>query len=127
MTSHYARCSVKGSFDSVLDAVSVTFGSIYVRRLGRLDGLAKAIVLGEHYFFRTGGDAAVLIVVEERSQTDTRVEIISWAGGEGMFSISKCAHSSYVQDVINALADSGFELAVEEEISYFDRSKTPTV
>ena len=126
MTSHYARCSVKGSFDSVLDAMSVTFGGIYVRRLGKLDGLAKAIVLGEHYFFRTGGDAAVLIVIEERSQTETRVEIISWAGGEGMFSISKGAHDSYVHDVINALADSGFGVMVEEEISYFDRSKTPS-
>ena len=118
---------MKGSFESILNAMSVTFGSIYVRRLGKLDGLAKAIVLGEHYFFRTSSDAAVLIVVEERSQAETRVEIIPWAGGEGMFSISKGAHSSYVQDVINALADLGFDLAVEEEISYFDRSKTPSV
>jgi hypothetical protein len=61
------------------------------------------------------------------SARETRVEIISWTGREGMFSISKGAHSSYVQDVINALADSGFGVAVEEEISCFDRSKMPSV
>jgi hypothetical protein len=54
------------------------------------------LILGEQYFFRTGGDAAVLILLEERLEGETRVEIISWAGGEGLFSISKGAHAAYV-------------------------------
>jgi hypothetical protein len=92
---------------------------------GKTDGREKGMVLGEHYFFRTGSDATVLIILEEKSATETRIEIISWAGGGGMFSISKGAHLDYVHDVRDSLVNSGFKVTVEEEISYFDSTKSP--
>jgi hypothetical protein len=121
------RCRVKGAFGSVFGVACTAFGDIHARRLGKTDGRERGMVLGEHYFFRTGSDAAVLIILEERSATETRVEIISWAGGEGMFSISQGAHSDYVQDVRDGLANSGFEITVEEEIDYFDKTKSPNL
>lgn len=127
MTSHYMRCSIKGSFENVFGAACMAFGNIYAKRLGKTDGLAKAVILGEHYFFRTGSDAAVLIILEERSTVETVVEIVSWAGGEGMFSISKGTHFDYVHDVRDGLTNSGFEIMVEEEIEYFDRTKSPNI
>lgn len=62
MTSHYMRCAVKDIFSKVFDAMSLAFGDIHVRHLGKINGLEKGIVLGEHYFFRTGSDAAVIII-----------------------------------------------------------------
>lgn len=123
MTSHYVCCIVKGSFDAVFNAIGDSFGNIYARKLGKLGEPRFGIILGEHYFFRVENDAAVLIVLKELSSDETKVEIVSCAGGHGLLSISQGAHADYVHDVEKLLADSGFEVQLENEIDYFDREK----
>jgi hypothetical protein len=117
------RCLVKGSFAGVFEALSEAFGNIYARKFGKVEGNVSGIVLGEHYFFRVENAAAVLITVEEASYSETRVEIISCAGGHGLLDLSYGAHSDYVRNVMNFIQHSGFGVTVEEEISYFGRKR----
>ena len=102
------------------------FGDIHSRRFVEGDYKKKGLVLGEEYFFLAGSDAAILIIVEERSPTETKVEAISYAGGKGLTSVSYGAHSDYAHEVKMSLTNSGFETPVEEEISYFDCTKSPS-
>jgi hypothetical protein len=118
------RCAVKGSFEMIFGALDERFGNIYSRKFSKTGEPTGGIVLGEQYFFRVGSDAAILITLEKLSASDTRIEVISWAGGKGFFSISYGAHSDFVHDVCDFLSESGFEIMVEEEISYFDRTKS---
>jgi len=122
MTSHYMRCNVKASLDRVFEVLSGGFGNVYSKKLSKDKDSSSAMVLGEQYFFRVNSDVAVLMILEERSSTDTQVEIISCAGGAGVLEISYSAHAAYVHDVKNLLSRSGFEVEVGEEISYFGRS-----
>jgi len=121
------RCAVKGSFETVFEALGERFGNIYCRKFSKAGETTSGIVLGEQYFFRVESDAAILVTLEKLSASETRVEVISWAGGKGLFSISYGAHSDFVHDVCDFLAESGFEIMIEEEISYFDGTKSPSV
>jgi len=122
MTSHYVRLIIKARFDDVFESLSRAFGNIYSKRIQKGGGLQAGIILGEEYFFRVNSDVAVLIILDEHMTNETCAEIISCAGGSGLLGISYAAHSSYVHDVLNHLRHYGFEVIVEEEISYFGRS-----
>jgi len=116
-------CVVKASFGSVFDVLSQAFGNIYAKKYGKPSESLVGIILGEKYFFRVESDAAILMILKELPSDETKVEIISCAGGHGLLSISYSAHSDYVHDVKNFLTNSGFKIEHEEEISYFDREK----
>jgi peroxiredoxin family protein len=60
--------------------------------------------------------------LEQASDNETKVEIIACAAGKGLMGISYGAHDSYVHSVEDFLANSGFSIEVEKEISYFDRN-----
>jgi hypothetical protein len=122
MTSHYLRCNVKSPFENVFQALSAEFGDIYARKFGKSGESLKGVILGEHYFFRVENDAALLITLEQASDNETKVEIIACAAGKGLMGISYGAHDSYVHSVEDFLANSGFSIEVEKEISYFDRN-----
>lgn len=64
---------------------------------------------------------AVLVILEEHLPTETRLQIISCAGGG--------AHSAYVHKVRDVLSESGFKIENEKEIPYFNEStpETPQV
>jgi len=122
MTSHYLRCNVKSPFKNVFQALKSEFGDIYAREFGKPGESLTGIILGEHYFFRVENDAALLITLEEVGNAETKVEIISCAAGKGLLGITYGAHDSYVHTVEDFLANSGFTVEVEQEISYFDRN-----
>jgi len=123
MTSHYLTCIAAGQFERIFEDVGAAFGNTYARRHGKAGESNIGIILGEHFFFRTKSDAAVLIVLKELSPNDTRIEIISWAGGHGLLSVSYGAHADYVHDVRKFFVDSGYSIRDVEEIDYFDREK----
>ena len=122
MTSHYLRCNVKSPFENIFQALSAEFGDIYARKFGKSGESLKGVILGEHYFFRVENDAALLVTLEQASDNETKVEIIACAAGKGLMEISYGAHDSYVHSVEDFLANSGFSVEVEKEISYFDRN-----
>ena len=84
MTSHYLRCNVGGSFESVFQTLSAEFGDIYSRKLGKPRESLRGVILGEHYFFRIENNAAMLVTLEEVSDNETRAEIIACAAGHGL-------------------------------------------
>ena len=122
MTSHYLRCTVKSSFESVFQALSGEFGDIYAREFRESGESLKGVILGEHYFFRVENDAALLVTMEQTSDNEIRVEIIACAAGQGLMGVSYGAHDSYVHSVEDFPVRSGFSVQVEKEISYFDRN-----
>ena len=124
LTSHYLRCTVEDSFESVSKALEDSFGNVYSRKLSGDLGQRKELILGEEYFFRVNSDVAVLIVLEERSSHETEIEIISCAGGAGMLEISYSAHSAYAHKVKEVLQTSGFKVELREEISNFSRNSS---
>jgi predicted component of type VI protein secretion system len=100
------------------------FETVYARRFGETGESPSGIVLGEHYFFKAENDAVVLIMLDSLSPGETKVGIISCAGGNGLLEVSCGAHSAYVSDVKNYLTDSGFDVLIEEEIPYFCESSS---
>ena len=126
MTSHYVCCVVKERFERVFESLSGVFGNIYSRRMRKSDGFLFGVILGEKYFLRVRSDVAISIIVEGYATDETRVEVVSCAGGTGLLGISYGAHSAYVHDVINYLKDSGLEVTVEREIPYFSEESTET-
>ena len=122
MTSHYLRCTVKSSFESVFQALSGEFGDIYAREFRESGESLKGVILGEHYFFRVENDAALMVTLEQISDDEIRVEIIACAAGQGLMGISYGAHDSFVHSVEDFLARSGFSAVIEKEISYFNRN-----
>jgi len=84
MTSHYLRCTAKGSFEDIFQLLSMEFGNVYAKKFGTMGESSKGIVFGEQYFFRVSNDAALLITLEEISIGETRLEIIACAAGKGL-------------------------------------------
>jgi len=119
LTSHYLGCVVKGSFETVFEALSKAFGNVYSKKFGRVKQSLVGIILGEQFFFRVSSDVAVLIILKELSSDETKIEVVSCAGGKGLLSISYAAHSAYVHDVKNFLAKSGFKMESVKEVPYF--------
>jgi hypothetical protein len=81
MTSHYMRCTVRSTFETVF---------------GFLSQDSATYTLGNSVRLRAR-------------------------------SISYGVHSAFVHDVRNFLEKSGLEVIVEEEISYFDRTKNVNI
>lgn len=115
---------MKDGFDRVFEALSNQFGGLYARKFYSSGELPRGVILDEHYFFRVSNDAALLITLEEVSAGETRVELIACAAGAGLMDLSYGAHDSYVQMAKDYLTQSGFQLEVEKEINYFDRSSS---
>jgi hypothetical protein len=84
VTSHYARCLVRNSFESVFDALSQGFGNIHARKLSISGQLQAAIILGEKYFFRNESDAAVSIILEQLPSGEAVIEVVAYAGASGL-------------------------------------------
>jgi len=122
MTSHYMGCIVKSSFETVFSALNKTFGNICSREFGAAHQRV-GVVLGERWFLRVNSDVAVLIILKELSTYETKIEIISCAGGSGFLSVSYWAHKAYVHDVKNFLTDSRFKIESIEETSYFEEQE----
>jgi len=125
MTSHYLSGIVKSSFETVFEAVGKAFGNVYINKFGETGKSRIGLVLGEEFFLRVSSDVAVLIILNELSPDETNIEVISCAGGKGVFSISYAAHKAYVHDVRNFLTNSGFKIDSEKEIPHFERYTTP--
>lgn len=87
MTSHYLRCTAKGSFEDIFQRLSMKFGNVYAKKFGTMGESLKGIIFGEQYFFRVSNDAALLITLEEISIGETRLEIIACAAGKGLLGI----------------------------------------
>lgn len=122
MTSHYMSYVVKSPFKQVFNALVKAFGNIYSKKFGNAKQSNIGIIIGEQWFFRVNSDVAVQIILEELSSNETKIEVISCAGGAGWLSISYNAHSSYVHDVRNFLGNSAFKIESEKEIPYFSNS-----
>jgi len=119
LTSHYAKCIVEASFDSVFESLRQEFGNIYSRQFTSSDGRNMGIILGEQYFFRVNSDVAVVIILQFADKDTTFLDIISCAGGTGMLEISYATHKSYVSDVKKHLKNRNFTFKVEEETPYY--------
>lgn len=119
MTSHYMSFVVKNPFEQVFNALAKAFGNIHSKKFGTVKQPCIGIILGEQWFFRVNSDVAVQIILEELSPCETKIEVISCAGGAGWLSISYSAHSAYVHNVRNFLKDSAFKIETEKEIPYF--------
>jgi len=63
----------------------------------------------EKFYFRTSSSAALTIMASE-SNGVTDVEVVSLAGGEGLFNISWGANKDFAQKIIEALQRVGFEI-----------------
>ncbi|MGB9714377.1 MAG: hypothetical protein ACPLZC_05290 [Candidatus Bathyarchaeales archaeon] len=119
MSSHYIKCVVKSSFENVFGVLSKAFGNVYAKKFDGSREPSKGIVLGEEYFLRVNSDVAILIILEELSAEETQAEVISCAGGAGLFNISYNAHSAYTHKVRDFLTSSGFQIEIKDEIPYF--------
>ncbi len=119
VSSHYLKCVVKGSFESIFKALSQSFGNVYVKKFDAGVKQPKGIILSEEYFFRVNSDVALFILLEERSTGEVEIEITSCVGGTGLLEISYSAHSAYAHKVKDFLVSSGFKIEVKEEIPYF--------
>jgi len=113
---------VKSPFTDVFHALSDYFGDIYARKFGKKGKMRMGIVFGEEYFFRSTSTAAILVILEEHSPTETKLQIISCAGGSGLLGLSSGAHSAYVHKVKDVLLECGFRIENEKEAPYFSRS-----
>jgi predicted component of type VI protein secretion system len=113
---------VNGPFDKVFQELGTEFGDIYAKKFGKAGEPSTGVILGEHFFFRVKNDAALLITLEEITGTETKLEIIACAAGEGLLGITYGAHDSYVHTVEDFLTKQGLTVQVEQETSYFDRS-----
>ena len=118
MTSHYVECTVKSSFTDVFRVLSDSFGNVYARKFGKKE-VRIGVVLGEENFLRFISDAAILITAEEHSLQETRLQIISCAGGpgSGLYDDSNRAHSAYIQKVKSTLLERGFRIEKEKSRS----------
>jgi len=116
MTSHYMECTVRSPFTDVFRVLSDSFGNVYARKFGKKGGVRIGVILGEEHFFRIASDATILITAEEHSLKETKLQVISCAGGASrlMFDASYGAHSAYVQKVIDALLERGFRIEKEK-------------
>ncbi|MEM2202443.1 MAG: hypothetical protein QXL38_01735 [Candidatus Bathyarchaeia archaeon] len=118
MSSHYLKCIVNGSFETVFEALKKAFGNVFAKRLDD-GGKTRGIILGEQFFFRVSSDVAILILLEKLSDREVELEIISCAGGVGLLGISYNAHGAYVHQVEDFLKNSGYSLYVEKEVPCF--------
>jgi hypothetical protein len=112
-------CRVSGSFDQIAQNLKDKFGNVHNERWSTSDGRV-AVSLGESYFFRSGSDAAILMILKEVSVSETNLEIISCAGASGLAGWSLGAESSYVHEISKSLQKSGFIVEVIKEINYYD-------
>jgi hypothetical protein len=108
-------CNVSGPFEKIFELLSTRFANVHKELLNTAGG-RTAVFLGESYFFRTGSDAAVMMILKENSQGQNSLEIISCAGGTGFLQISWGTHDSFVNEVKDILVNSGFKVGVVEEI-----------
>jgi len=121
MSSHYLSCFVSAPFTKVFEALEKRFGNIYAKRFSPTSVHEVGVILGEQYFFRVNSDVAVTIVLEALDAEQTKIEVISSAGGTGWLAVSYNAHGAFVRDVRNFLIENGFNLENENEVSYFGR------
>jgi hypothetical protein len=119
LTSHYAKCAIYASFDSVFESLQKRFGNVYSNRFTFNDYHSVGVILGEQFFFRVKSDAAITLILQNTSKDKTVLEIISCAGGTGMLEISYGAHKAYVSDVIKYLESNNITITVDEEIPYY--------
>lgn len=123
MTSHYMLCKISNPFDQTFQYLSKYFGNIHSEQLNlNFQAGKSAVILGESYFVRTNGAAAVLMILKEENASTTCLEIISCAGASGILDISLGAHSSYVHQIRDSLQRAGFTVEVIKEIPNYTSS-----
>ncbi len=124
-SAHYARVLVHAPFADLYRGFARRHGNCFRRCLRLEDGRLLGIILGEKFFFRTSSTASIMVILEERDRARTVAEIISHAGGKGIFDISYAAHTDYVHEVLSDIREMGFRYELLEEIDYFEPGKAP--
>jgi len=124
MTGHMIRLEIESSFDKVFKNLAYKFCKIYYN-IFKLNDKRIGIMLDEKWFLRTGSVAGLAIIIEELSDLKVRIEIISFAGGEGLLNISWGSHKSYCHDVLNHIKKAGFKILKIDEIDYLDTNRLP--
>jgi len=126
LVGHFVRVVVYGDFSKVFTSLVSEFGNIFYYALFGRNGRRVGILLGEKMFFwRTGSDVGLFVLVEEVNDRECELIILSYAGGSGIWHISWGAHPRYVKDVLYFLRRSGYSYDVISEIDYFDSKKIP--
>ncbi len=121
MTSHYMLCRVGGSFEQVAQYLGKYFGNIHNEQWRTTEG-RTAVFLGESYFIRANGDAAVLMILKEADASECHLELISWAGATGILELSWGAHGAYVNRIRDSLKRAGIKVEVLKEIADYEAS-----
>ncbi len=124
MAGHLAIVEVNAEFNKVFKDLIYEFGNTYYNVFDSSDKKI-GIILGEKWFLRTNSSTGIAIIIEELSEVTTRIEIVSYAGGEGFLNISWGAHKSYVRDVIYFLKRRGYSVSILKEIDYLDKTRIP--
>jgi len=126
MSGHLIRLIVNSDFRRVFKALFNRFGNVYGDAHIKENGNHLGIIVGEEFFFRVGSYVALIILLEEIGESQVKVDIISYAGGEGLLGISWGAHNKYSGNVVHFLKRRGFTFIKQAEIDYLDSSKLPS-
>jgi len=124
MAGHMIRIEVFMDFNRLFRLLSEEFGKIYYTAF-KCAGRKIGFILGEKFYFSTGSVAALGIIIEEEESGKQKVDLISFAGGAGIFKISFETHISYVRDVLIFLENNGVEFHELMEIDYMSSKKLP--
>jgi hypothetical protein len=122
VTSHYLLCKLSGSYEQVAQYLGKYFGNIHSEQWQAPTGRV-AVFLGESYFIRANGNAAVLMILKEAGASECNLELISWAGATGILELSWGAHGAYVNRIRDSLKRAGFNVEVLKEIHDYDASQ----
>jgi hypothetical protein len=114
-------CKVSGSFEQLSQYLGKYFGNIHNEQWRTTEG-RTAVFLGESYFIRANGDAAILMILKEAGESECHLELISWAGATGILELSWGAHGAYVNRIRDSLKHAGMKVEVLKEIPDYEAS-----
>jgi len=119
------RIIAYSDFNKIFRILVGEFGQIYYNLFNQNEVRKVGVILGEKYFLRTGSFAAIAILLEEIGENKCQLDIISYAGGEGLLDLSYGSHPSYVQDVLRFLRRNNITYEKVMEINYMSSRKIP--
>jgi len=78
---------VSSSFEALAKNLGDHCGNVQNEYWSTSEG-RTAVILGESYFFRTNGNAAILMILKEVGASETNLELVSYAGASGLVEVS---------------------------------------
>lgn len=123
MGGHAVSLLVKENFNKIFKLLALEYGKIYFDLLECKEGNKVGFILGEKFYFRVESDVGLFIMIKEMGFGKCLVDIISYAGGSGIYGISYHAHPNYVNNVINFLERNNIEFERIREINYLSAVK----